>query len=202
MGQTVVDMINLYILNESSPADAYGIGTYIRELTAALKDSDINICIVHLHSDKPDMETEKIEGLRYWYIPAPFSNLDDEEQKERYYHNIIHLLQLYIVEKENKENMVFHMIDIKSKPLVDTLRATFDCKIVLVVHDLDSITTLSGNISRLRRIHFKPKDPTNEVEKLARQFFHQERELFYAVDKVIFVSNHTYEMLKCVGYLY
>lgn len=44
--------MNLYIFNDGCVGFVYGVGTYIRELIIALKDSDLNICIVNILLDK------------------------------------------------------------------------------------------------------------------------------------------------------
>jgi len=44
--------MNLYVFNETRPAAVFGVGTYIRELTLALRHSDVNVNIVYLKSDK------------------------------------------------------------------------------------------------------------------------------------------------------
>jgi len=93
MDKTIVNMINLYIFNRTSPAAVFGVGTYIRELTTALKSSNINLCVVHLHSEKPDMEMEESDSIRHWYIPVPTSiqnYQNHEEQKERFYCNVLY----------------------------------------------------------------------------------------------------------------
>ena len=187
-------MINLYIFYEFSPAAVYGIGTYIRELTTALKGNDMNVCVVYLRSDKSDMEMENSDGIRYWHIPASTSISNNKNEKifERYYHNILYLLQLYIVEKEN---LIFHVNHMHCKPLVDSLKTTFDCKIVLVVHYLDSIISLMGNISRFRRIISQHDKPTDELKKFVKISFQKEKELFHAVDKIICLANHTFDLL-------
>ena len=191
-------MINLYIFNQTSPGAVFGVGTYIGELTAALKDSDINVCVVHLRSEKTDMETELLDGIRYWYIPSPISIIHQqniEATNERYYRNILYLLQLYIVER--RENLIFHINYMNCKSLAEALKSTFDCKIVLVVHYLDSSMTLSGSINRLRRIISETYEPTKIEEILAKISFQKEKEILqsHSVDKIICLSNHTFDLL-------
>ena len=50
--------MNLYIFNETNPATSYGIGTYIKELVAVLKNSGVNVCVVNLNSDKLQIMSE------------------------------------------------------------------------------------------------------------------------------------------------
>ena len=198
MDKTIVNTINLYVFYETSPAAVYGIGTYIRELTATLNDCNINVCVIYLRSNKPDMEMEESEGIRYWYIPASISVRNfrnNEERIERYYRNVLYLLQLYIVKKEN---LVFHLNHIHCKPLVDSLKSVFECKIVFVVHYLDSCIALLGKICRLRRIISQPDENMNSEERIVKIHFQREKELFQSVDKIICLANHTFDLLHQV----
>ena len=193
-------MINLYIFNESSPAAVFGIGTYIRELTAALKGSEINVCVVHLRSEKPDMEMKETDGIQHLHIPLYINRnvtLGWQRQNELYYQNVVYLLQLQI-KATNK--LVFHLNYLNCKSLADSLKKVFDCKTVLVVHYLDSIMTLLGNISRLRRIISQPNELKNAEEISVKESYSQEKEILqcHAVDKVICLSNHAFDMLHQV----
>ena len=86
--------MNLYIFNESSRAAVYGIGTYIRELTKALCQSSINVCVVNLMSDKPQILKEEIDGIRHWYFPKFIPEqrtIDFQKQIGLYYRNVVYL---------------------------------------------------------------------------------------------------------------
>ena len=197
MDKSTINMIKLFIFNQSSSAAVFGIGTYIRELTTALEGCDINVSIIHLLSDKSDVETEEIDGVRQWYIPSPITIITNEVQKDCYYRNIFYLLRLYIVKRENKENIIFHINYLNCKILVDSLSAFFECKIILVVHYLDSIISLLGNISRLHTIISQSDEPSDKVEKFAKESFLKEKEMLQSrrIDKIICLSNNTFDML-------
>jgi len=186
-------MINLYIFNEKSKAAVFGIGTYIRELTAALKGSNINVCVVHLSSERQEMEIEELEGVRYWFFPAP-TTFHFHQKQEHYYRNVLYLLQMYIVDRKN---LIFQINYLHCKSLVEFLRASFECKIVLVIHYLESINTLLGNISRFRRIISQPNVLTDEIEIMAKLSFLKEKELLQSpsIDKIICLSNHAFDLL-------
>ena len=65
--------MNLYIFSKNCRGAIFGVGTYIRELTFALKNNDIHISVVNLLSDRPQIEIAEIEGIIHWYIPKPLS---------------------------------------------------------------------------------------------------------------------------------
>ena len=193
MDATPVKCLNLYIFNETRPAAVFGVGTYIRELIAALQHSPINVNLVNLWSEKHQIQIEKKEGIRYWYFPAPVQwTATSSEQWGLYYRNIVYILQLHI---KDKEKLIFHLNYMECKPLVDALKSVFDCKTVLVVHYLRSVMTLLGNISRLRRIISQPYEPTDAEEISAKISFQEEKEILQAVDKIVCLSNHTFDML-------
>ena len=84
--------MNLYIFNQTRRGAVFGVGTYIQELVAALKDRDINVCVVNLISEKPQIQTERIDGVEYWHFPLVISDqrtINDQEQWDLYYLNVV-----------------------------------------------------------------------------------------------------------------
>lgn len=193
MDESFVNMINLYIFNESSRAAVYGIGTYIRELMAALKDSDMNVCVVHIHSDKPEKEPEESDSIRHWYIPAPINrntSLAWDRQSELYYRNVAYLLKLQI---KDTDKLVFHLNYMQNRSLVDELRRVFDCRVMAVVHYSQWGFSIFDNIPRLRSA-LKEKHLNSSVENLKKSI--EEEKIFLSrVDYVVCLSNYMYEIL-------
>ena len=104
INQYVYNM-NLYIFNEVNIASMYGIGTYVRELTTALKNSDVNIWVINLNTDKPQIEYEDIDGIFYLYFPSPIQwSIELPEQWDLYHRNVIYWLQLNIKDKKESTN--------------------------------------------------------------------------------------------------
>jgi glycosyltransferase len=200
--------MNLYIFNKTSKAAVFGIGTYINELTDVLRHSNLRLCVIDLCSDKPQILMEEISGVKYWYLPKPRQEkwttdeewtTDTKKQLKLYYRNVVYVLQLNI---EDKKDLIFHLNFMDFKPLMDSLRTFFECKIVLAVHYLNSYITLLGNISRLRRIISQTDELTHEKELTAKAFFLQENELFNSTEqtcssssRIICLSNFMYDFL-------
>ena len=61
--------MNLYIFHTSSEAAVYGIGTYIRELTTALRHSKIKVCVVN----KGARTSNANGGDKRWHKAMVFS---------------------------------------------------------------------------------------------------------------------------------
>ena len=190
-------MINLYILNESNPAAVYGVGTYIRELTASLKNSRISICIVYLRSDSSKIIPVAPDGIKRIYIPPPFSqnNLNNKNNlNELYYRNVVYLLKLQI---ENTSEPVFHLNYNHCYPLANELKKAFKCKIISTVHYLEWCFHLYGNISRFRQILASEEIHKNdELENIITESYHKEKKLFDTVDGIICLSENTRQILQ------
>lgn len=186
-------MINLYIINESSLGAVYGIGTYIRELTSALKNSNMNVCVVQLRSIAPDIVLEESEDTRYLHIPSPVSRnkkLDRNRQNELYYRNVVYLLQLQIKETDH---LVFQLNYNQNGILAEYLKKTFNCKIVAAAHYSDWGLIIYDNIQRLRSI--LSKEQPDSFEQNVKNVFEAENLLYSKADRVICLSNYMNEIL-------
>jgi len=189
--------MNLYIFNEKRRGAVFGIGTYIRELTYALKNSEINICVVNLTSDKPQIQSEEIDGIRYWHFPAPINEqltADSPKQQELYFRNIVYLFQLHI---QDKKDLIFHLNYYESGQLAEELKNAFECKIVAVAHFCGWGFTVFDNLPRLRYLLNEEK-PDCDSEKLKKSF-EQEKYCYSKADHVICLSKYMKEIL-CQDY--
>ena len=189
-------MINLYVFNKSGKSAIYGIGTYIRELTNALKGNDINICIIHLCSEKSDMLIEEENGIRHWYIPAPIINsyifsMNYEHFDNLYYKNIVYILRLYIKDVEKIVFQINHII----AGFSEELKKAFDCTIVDVIHYSNWMSALNGILSRLHSIKSMDSDCRNDSEKAVISTFEKEVNIYRNSDHVICLSQYMYEIM-------
>ncbi|MDR2919144.1 MAG: hypothetical protein LBV72_07260 [Tannerella sp.] len=165
--------MNLYIFNEIRLGAVYGIGTYIRELSSALKNSDIHVCIVNLASEKPQIQIEEIDGIKQWNFPSPVQWISSsEEQWDLYHHNVVYLLQLRI---KDKKNLIFHLNYNQKSRLAEELKKAFDCKIMLTIHYFDWCFNLSGNLTRFRDI-LETQQTDKDIEEL-KEVFQKEKKL-------------------------
>lgn len=175
--------MNLYIFNQTRRGAVFGVGTYIHELVTALKGRDINICVVNLISEKPQIQTEWIDGIQYWHFPLAISDqrtTNDQEQWDLYYRNVVYLLRLHI---KDKDNLIFHLNFFESGKLAEELKNAFDCQLVAVSHFFDWGFTIYDNPERLSRI-LKQKHP-DALEKRLQTMFEVERTYYSTVDHII-----------------
>lgn len=187
--------MNLYLFNDNDRAATFGIGTYLRELSHALKGADIHIHIVHLRSIRPEFEIVKTNEIENWYIPEVFnqSTFDGSIQKvEIYYRNVIYLLRLNIYDTTN---LVFHFNYNLCYVLAKGLKEVFDCKTVSAIHFIKWQLELNGNLSKLHAIKMKHENRMNSFEKLLFTTDEYEGLLFKEVDRVIALSQYIKDLL-------
>lgn len=187
--------MNLYIFHTSSEAAVYGIGTYIRELTTALRHSKIKVCVVNLRAHVPQMQMEETsDGIKRWYFPEPIEQMATDLLNDLYYKNIVYLLQLYI---EDKSNLIFHLNANHSSKFAKELKKAFDCKIVLTIHYFDWCFKLLGNLTHFRQLCKTQETVQNreDIEYLKEEF-QKEKETFDVVDHIICLSKKTMSVLQ------
>lgn len=186
--------MNLYIFNEKRRGSEYGVGTYIHELTVALRESCINVCIVNLASERPQIQTETIDGVMYWYFPLAISDQrtsSNDRQWELYFHNIVYLLRLHI---KDKNNLIFHLNYCQSAILAEKLKNAFKCKVIAVSHFSEWSFKIFDNLPRLRNIldDDGKQDIFGEEIKKA---FEEEKKYYTKVDHVICLSHYMKDVL-------
>ena len=185
------DHRSIYIFNRKSRAAEYGIGTYIKELTAGLKNSEFHISVIHLDAERSEFAIEDQEGIQNWYIPG--SSNSSSVIYNDYNRIVITFMQLHI---SNTENLVFHLNFMRDFPLAKCLRETFMCKILLVVHYMDWSFILNGNLPRMREISVQPEETiTDPLERNVLSLFKEDRKLLEYVDQIICLANYAFDML-------
>ena len=189
--------MNLYIFNETSRAAIYGIGTYIGELTAALKDSEINVNLVHLRSDKKDVEITESDDIRHIHIPNPInrnSSPDPNKLRDLYNRNVAYILRMQI---KDTENPVFHLNYNQSGKLAEALKKAFGCRIVMTVHYFEWCLSLFGNSARLRGIlDRQDSDHGDKLTSTVIELFQKEKELFQMTDHILCLSEFARQILQ------
>jgi len=185
-------MVNLYVFNEVSRAAIFGIGTYIRELTDALKDCDINVCMVHIRSEKPDSKPDVHDGIRHIYIPPPTNRSTslDWRSSELYYRNVVYFLRLQI---KDTERLIFHFNYYKTRILAEELKKAFLCKNIAVVHYSEWGSVIFDNQQRLQTVF---QDETPDDFNMNLKIAVEEEKLSYSkMDRIICLSNYMFDIL-------
>lgn len=187
--------MNLYIFNQTRRGSVFGVGTYIRELTTALKKSDINICVVNLIAEIPQIKNEVIEGITYWHFPLAISDqrtTSYQKQWELYCRSVVYLLQLHI---QDKKELIFHLNFFECSKLAVELKNAFDCKTVAVAHFSNWGLSIYDNLPRLRNI-LKNNNPDSIAENV-KTTFEEERSFYANVDHIICLSDYMQKIMCC-----
>ena len=185
--------MNLYIFNESRAWVVRGVETYLSELTAALKNSDINICVVHANANIPQIETVETDGIRHWYLPGPLPqqrSLNPKRQWDLYHRSIVYLLKWHI---KDKKNLVFHLNYHRTATLAVELKKAFDCQIVMPIHYIDLYFNRLRELSIFRQMEENRQD-RNYMQLM--ETYQSDKELYDRVDRIICLSENTRQVLK------
>ena len=188
--------MNLYLFNANDIAAAYGIGTYLKELTRALEGTGIHIHVVHLHATCPEFKIEKENQVENCYIPD-VRNLDtfngSMKMLEMYCGNVIYMLRLNI---KDAKDLIFHINFNHYHFFAKELKSVFECKIVTTVHFMKWMIELQGNLSLLHTIQSKPKEAKNPYEQWISRTFENETLLYKEADQVIALAHYTQDILQ------
>jgi len=188
--------LNLYLFNDNDSAAVYGIGTYLHELTHALKGTSIIVRIVHLRSVRAKFEIVKTDHFENWYIPEvryENTSVDAIQEIEDYFHNVVYILRLYI--KDTKD-LIFQFNYVNCQLLAKELKAAFDCKTVVIVHYTKWHLELQGNLQRLHSIKEKSEKHRNSFEQIMYTVDEYEGALYKEVDRVVALSQHMKNILE------
>lgn len=184
---------SLYIINQESRAATYGIGTYIRQLIAAMRDTDWKITVVHLSSYKSkEITLENEESVSHIRIPMPSLGVVGEFQSDnpKYSRNMAYLLRGYIKE----ESPIFHFQFMKLVNLAKILKEYFPAsKNILTVHYTDWSFSLLGNREKLRKALLNPEDQSEQDTKTSVE--NEKKMLQLCSDGIIAIAKHSYNML-------
>ena len=176
----------VYIFNGTSRAAAYGIGTYIKQLTDALKETDIEYEVVHLYSKGNEVTITEEAGYKQISIPAVASTVKDSAKY--YQRNIAYLLQ-DLIPKEKDTYYIFHLNFVTNPDLVSILKKMFKCKVITTVHYTNWSFALLGNQQKLREILTKRKLDCSE--KNIRKGIKVDKKMLGKSDSFICVAQHT-----------
>lgn len=141
-------MIHYYIFNNGSRAAHYGIGTYVGQLTEALRAvPDVRVIRVDLNAEVREFTvTTDDRGITRYEVPSVRRGQEDK----RVCRNVAHLLAPYV---DPTVQNVFHFNYLHHYPLAMALKVRFmSARVVLAVHYLGWCFSLNGNVSRFRAI--------------------------------------------------
>ena len=183
----------VYIFNGTSRAAAYGIGTYIKQLTDSLQDTDIEYEVVYLHSQDCGNEIAITEELGYKQISIPAATSSLKKSAQYYRRNIAYLLKEFIPNDKNTQ-YILHLNFMTNPDLVSILKKMFKCKVIITVHYTNWSFALLGHQEKLKEILTKKKLDSNE--KNIRKDIKADKKMLEKSDSFICVAQHTFDSFK------
>lgn len=191
-------MKSVYLFNETSRAAIYGIGTYIKQMTAAFATQcDISLTVVTMNHAEKEFTIKTEDKVRYINIPDHKTNyqLDADKNQERFYQSVLFLISPYI-NAEHKN--IFHFNYNHSEAIIGLLKKKYpNCKVVFTIHYQNWCFYLKGNTSYFRKIITTAEDGLkDENEKAVYQSYRKEQNLFNLVDQIICLTHYTYILLQ------
>lgn len=195
-------MKHIYLFYSDSRAGDYGIGTYIRELTACIKEEQgIYLTLVELQSMEKEFSVVESEGMRTIKIPSPrlASYWQLQPKKMEQYNLAVSCLLKLQIDKE--EDNVFHLNYLQHDSLVPYLREMFPlCKIVFTIHYMGWLTLIKGDEAYFKKIIQKEEvKRTDATEKFVYDDYSRMKAMCQSVDGVICLSSYTFDILQ-TGY--
>ncbi|MBQ3539487.1 MAG: glycosyltransferase [Bacteroidaceae bacterium] len=182
--------MNYYIINNASRAAAYGIGTYVRELTKILINNP-NICLYHidLYSEVKEFTINKDElGVTHYQIPLGNSQIETE----MYCRTAAYLLFPYL---PHEEMSIYHFNYYQHYALALALKAkNLNNRIFLTVHYWNWCFELDGNLKKFREII--KNENTDEKNNFIRYEYLQNKSFMRFADSIIVLSNFAKNVLN------
>lgn len=184
-------MIKYFLINNASRAAAYGIGTYLKQMTDFIKTCmpQFELFFLDIYSDVKEFTIDKDEnGIIHYKIPA----FNVHNKAFLYYRSILFFLSQHI---SQEEKIILHFNYSQHYDLIRLFKANYSCcKIVFTIHYMDWCFALNGDVDRFREIvHYG--DCNDELKEKVCNGYNKEKQLFSICDKVLVLSNFTYDVV-------
>lgn len=185
-----------YIFTEKNKAEAYGIGTYIKQLiNCFISRNDISINIIKLRVNCKEFYQEIKKGITYFYVPKTF----DLENQDFYYRNVFYLIYPYIT---SQPNIVFHFNLIEQLELVDYLSKYFtNAKFCITIHFFNWSFLSNGDIKQLKstikKLH--SNQTLSDIESSIIKSINNDIDHLKKADGIICLSEYA---KKCIEEIY
>ena len=177
---------------EDSMAANYGVGTYIRQLTACFDPAEWDVHVFELNASARELVYEKQEGVTYHRFPVTEENQHSftAENDEWYYRGICY----YLGARFGSRTQVYgHFHFAIHSRLASFLKERLHAKIVFTVHYTDWSFDLLGDKEKLQRILADPAD--RREKRVAERFRNEKKFMDEYCDRIIAIAGHSYRTL-------
>ena len=188
-------MKHLYIIDQCSSASLYGIGTYIQQIINIWRmDVCSALTIVKLESGTNVIEEGWSDGVRYLWFP---SETEEEEMRhESYCLDLAESLRFCMNEEEDNIFLVNYLNH--SELILNLKKIISSCRIIIVIHYVGWYTMKRRNGSYLECLLGKVSTDRDATEKIVYKEFVANKDFFLKADRVVCLSEHTYNLLRNV----
>lgn len=181
----------LLIFTRKNCASRYGIGTYIKQLAASLDLSVWDVHIMELYASDTECSLSLKNGIHYIHFPNTSTNRNDAD--EIYQKSVFY----WIVTHYPSDNLYCHFNYTADRTLATLLKEKLNAHIFFTLHYMGWKFYLDGKDERnLQRILTCPQ--TKREKELVSCYQQENDFLHQCCDKIITVSQHSYEMLQSI----
>lgn len=183
-------MMKYYLINHTSRAAAYGIGSYCRYVRQCLKEiPDVEPVLIDISADVDEFSVTETDGIEHMMIPLN----NNSSGGELYAHAIVSLLTEFL---PTDEHCVFHFNYFQHYDLARLLKSRYPhCQLVFAIHYFSWCFALNGNITRFRNIVHE-NEIVEEKDWGVLQDYRNDSRFFALCDKVIALSSSTANLLS------
>ena len=187
-------MKEICIINYTSNAAVYGIGTYIREYAHCLEAIGCTVNLIELGTDKKNTNLLVKERGNVREIHLPYLQGSGVEP---YNKGVCRLLRLYI---QDSEQLVFHYHYCQSESLLDEVKKYFPLsKSVFTIHYLSWSASLQGNSALFEQI-IRRRNYKKTADKYGSIIdgYTKEKTFWEKIDHLVCLSDDTYKLVRDV----
>ena len=183
-------MKNIYILDEYQSSAENGIGTFLRELLKCLEGCNVRICLIEFNSNEKSFEIKDTNALKEIHFPF--------FEKNGFLANFKIIDKFFRLHIQDSQDNLFMLNHSPCEDLLKEIKTSFPLsKIIFTIHDFGWTSRLLGDSGKLREIicketHRKIKEQYQPII----DYFHEEQRMYKVVDKVICLSDDTYQFLQ------
>lgn len=191
---------HLYLCCGESRSTNYGIGTYVRQVQEALKDSDWEVTVIMFYSSETTLLLEKtVDNVCFIHVgrriinnfrklKVSWARISDDTY---YYKRALCLLNRKIVDQLQS---VFLLNQMDMANLAACLKVFYPRSVVVgIVHYMNWCFVFNGNQELLAKALNAPEDKRN---KEIVSDFQKEKTFLQTCDKVIAISKHSLEKIE------
>jgi len=181
-------MTKYFLVNNTSRASAYGIGTYLKQMALCLQNfKHFELCFLDINSDAKEFEVCKEDEVEHYRIPACHGRCNHF----LFYKSILFLLKPFI---DKDHRVIFHFNYNYDFDLMRVIKASYaNCHIVYTIHYINWCFTLKGNLTKFRKAISSSSDTEDNLH--IRKEFKEDKRLFSLCDDIIVLSKFTYRLL-------